>query len=819
MNRTTLWITLFFASWAFCMESMQEKEILKTPIPRELSSQIESLLEKNDFDGYFALIDQLDQFKVEQQKLLEFSGGAAIHWAALHGNCQAIKKLVQRGTSVEVRNSEGCTALHIAAHAKRFNAMKTLRELGADAYASNNNGDTPLDIDDTDTVDNPASFLQQLLRLEDIKGPHSRREKGSILLTHAAERGFTCIVKKLLADDRLDPNIKNDEEETALHLAIKFGHLTIVELLVQDKRTDRYAPDGLGNTPLHLAAIHNKPEMAKLLVLRDKYHDLRLNKMGQTARQLGQRYPEVKSVFATLDPITPHIPIEDENTSPKALEQASSESSKNEEESESPLSTQPREGMKQKEETPEIELPLFARVKQLILQNKFEELFALVDSQNQETQKKMYDYEFEDHKSCSKKPIHWAAYHGNCAALKELHKRGVSIKSTNNAKHTALHTAAAWGQIKAIQTLVELGADIEANDGLKNKPFHSAALHDQVDSIIMLKKLGADLEAVNSRLWTPFFVAASRGHINSLKVLKDLKANIMAMDRDLMTTLHYAAGTGAVEKIKILTDLGISVDARGMSLATPLHLAARCPKKAADCIRYLIALGAKLEAGTRLNHTPLFLAAQQGIIENVACLLELGANPYEQNILGKTSFDADTAQCIPALLRLQDMQGPNSKRQNGNTLLMDAAQNHACIVQDLLADERLDVSAKNNDGETALHMAAKAGNLDSIHLLLKDRRTDQHAQDKDGNTPLHVAAQSGKIQAVGLFLLHDRLHASRLNKAGKTARELGDLAVQRLFDHMDQIHEFFAFWKAQPKHTHSIPSDLHQQLIGYLHYA
>ena len=118
----------------------------------------------------------------------------------------------------------------------------------------------------------------------------------------------------------------------------------------------------------------------------------------------------------------------------------------------------------------------------------------------------------------------------------------------------------------------------------------------------------------------------------------------------------------------------------------------------------------------------------------MACLLELGAYPYEQNILGKTSFDTDTAQCIPALLRLQDMQGPNSKRQNGNTLLMDASRIMLALCKTCLLDERLDVSAKNNDGETALHMAAKAGNLDSIHLLLKDRRTDQHAQDKDGNT-------------------------------------------------------------------------------------
>ena len=435
------------------------------------------------------------------------------------------------------------TPLHNAAMRGRSNVMKTLRELGADIYARNNVHNTPLDVD-------KICCLQGILRLEDIKGPHSKRKNGFTLLMLAAKRGFAIIIEKLLTDNRLDPNLQNDDGETALHVAAKFGTVDVARLLLQDKRTDAYAQDRLGNTPLHLAAIHNKPDRVKLLLSRDKYHDLRLNKAGQSARQLADRYPEVRSVFALMDPLESSTLIEDESILSEC-EQSSPESTKTEEKSE--------------------------------------------------------------------------------------------------------------------------------------------------------------------------------------------------------ISLH--------------------------------------------------------------------LAAQMGNVEFVARLLELGANPYAQNLFGQTALDKDKAQCIPALLRLQDMQGPNSKRQNGNTLLMDAAQNHACIVQDLLADERLDVSAKNNDGETALHMAAKAGNLDSIHLLLQDRRTDKYAQDKNGNTPLHVAAQSGKIQAVGLFLLHDRLHASRLNKAGKTPRELGDLAVQRLFDRMDQIHAFFAFWKAQPKDIHLLPSDLHQQLIGYLYYA
>ena len=467
-----------------------------------------------------------------------------LHEAAEWGPEDFVSFLVTMGADIKACDSAGDTPLHNAAMRGRSNVMKTLRELGADIYARNNAHNTPLDVD-------KICCLQGILRLEDIKGLHSKRKNGFTLLMLAAKRGFTIIIEKLLTDNRLDPNLQNDDGETALHVAAKFGTVDVARLLLQDKRTDAYAQDKLANTPLHFAAIHNKPDMAKLLLSRDKYHDLRLNKAGQSARQLADRYPEVRNVFASMDPLESSMLIEEESTLSE-FKQSSPESTKTEEKSE--------------------------------------------------------------------------------------------------------------------------------------------------------------------------------------------------------ISLH--------------------------------------------------------------------LAAQMGNVEFVARLLELGANPYARNLFGQTALDTDKAQCIPALLRLQDMQGPNSKRQNGNTLLMDAAhQNHACIVQDLLANERLDVSAKNNDGETALHIAAKAGNLDSIHLLLQDRRTDKYAQDKDGNTPLHVAAQNGKIEAVGLFLLHDRLHASRLNKAGKTARELGDLAVQRLFDRMDQIHAFFAFWKAQPKHMHSLPTDLHQQLIGYLHYA
>jgi len=82
-------------------------------------------------------------------------------------------------------------------------------------------------------------------------------------------------------------------------------------------------------------------------------------------------------------------------------------------------------------------------------------------------------------------------------------------------------------------------------------------------------------------------------------------------------------------------------------------------------------------------------------------------------------------------------------------------------------DGRLDLNARNTDGDTPLHIAIKYGHIDIFKLLLSkgadknvtDKlgytpfgRLDLNARNKDGDTPLHIAIKYGHIDIFKLLL-------------------------------------------------------------------
>jgi ankyrin repeat protein len=62
-------------------------------------------------------------------------------------------------------------------------------------------------------------------------------------------------------------------------------------------------------------------------------------------------------------------------------------------------------------------------------------------------------------------------------------------------------------------------------------------------------------------------------------------------------------------------------------------------------------------------------------------------------------------------------------------------------------DNDADVNAKNDSGETSLHVASKEGNEAIVSFLL-DSGANIHAKDKDGRTPLHEASRYGQESVV-----------------------------------------------------------------------
>ena len=75
------------------------------------------------------------------------SGATPLHWAALHGDLEFARLLLEHGADIQAREpGEGMTPLHVAAAGGDTDLVKLLLERGADAGARDRAGRRPLDV-------------------------------------------------------------------------------------------------------------------------------------------------------------------------------------------------------------------------------------------------------------------------------------------------------------------------------------------------------------------------------------------------------------------------------------------------------------------------------------------------------------------------------------------------------------------------------------------------------------------------------------------------------------------------------------------------
>jgi ankyrin repeat protein len=96
----------------------------------------------------------------------------------------------------------------------------------------------------------------------------------------------------------------------------------------------------------------------------------------------------------------------------------------------------------------------------------------------------------------------------------------------------------------------------------------------------------------------------------------------------------------------------------------------------------------------------------------------------------------------------------NAKEEDGRTALLIAAEKGDAEMVALLADSGADVNASDVDGYTALMYAAYKGNLELTDFLL-DHGADVHAKDKDGWPALRIALLRGKAEVAELLKKHE----------------------------------------------------------------
>ena len=177
-----------------------------------------------------------------------------------------------------------------------------------------------------------------------------------------------------------------------------------------------------------------------------------------------------------------------------------------------------------------------------------------------------------------------------------------------------------------------------------------------------------------------------------------------------------------------------------------------------------------------LGMTPLSRACTNGNAALVELLLNAGAKPNTPIATGETPLmtcaSTGNANAVRALLARGADVNAKEPSQNQDALMWAASERHPDVVR-LLVEAGADPRAHTKKGFTALHFAAREGDIDSVRQLLASgvnvdirsvpdpgkpgvpagpRGPNQQATISEGSTPLLAATVRGHVP-LALFLL------------------------------------------------------------------
>ena len=171
----------------------------------------------------------------------------------------------------------------------------------------------------------------------------------------------------------------------------------------------------------------------------------------------------------------------------------------------------------------------------------------------------------------------------------------------------SLHQCAEVGDTKRLSELLRQTATIDVPNDYGETPLFTAVRYDNRDATALLISAGAKVNTRNKDGTTPLMMAVLGQDLPLITQLVAVGADVNASDDDGDTVLMHGAVFAVKQTIPIL--------------------------------RFLVSRGANVNAAAKDGRTALMLSVRSTVVDNVECLLSLGANVNAKDNKRLTAFD------------------------------------------------------------------------------------------------------------------------------------------------------------------------------------
>ena len=664
-----------------------------------------------------------------------------LHAACITGEEEKVKAALSNSESTLVNKPDqhGITAMHYAS----FDEPKILsiiisviqEDNGMPFNSQDKNGNAPLHFA---VIGSCAESVRILLKAP-VVNINLVNCKGETPLHIACKQNeiSNSILEMLVADERCDLSIQDDNGDTVLHIAVE-RNASVIELITLHKRCNPIITNHDGMTPLQLAFNTDELSTAELLIRNAKCSHENIAKVLSFQGLLHRAVQTDRMLLFKV-----------------LIEFKECTASEVNHDGQTPLHV-------------------------ACTTKSFEYIQALI-------QLPTCDPNFQDDNGDT--ALHIAA----CSEWNSAEKVQCLLDSgkcdpniTNNKGYTPLHTATVNNKFDSVKMLLnsaECNPNIQDLQG--NTAFHLSIHHNimsamGIELFLMCNKVDVNIQNINGN--TPLHTAVVKSPHILGKLFGHPNCNPRITNHDGMTPLLLAFNTDELSTAELLIHCtrcsyiykGI---ANVLSFQGLLHRAVQADRMSL----FKVLIEFKECTASEVNHdgqTPLHVACTTKSLEYIQALIQLPTcDLHIQDDNGDTALhiaacsEWNSAEKVQCLLDSGKCD-PDITDKKGYTPLHTAtANNKFDSVKMLLNSAECNPNIQDLQGNTALHLSIDHMSAMGIELFLMCNKVDVNIQNINGNTPLHTAVVKGPHTSKEL-IRHPNCNPCIINHDGMTPLQL-----------------------------------------------